>query len=184
MTTPDYMEPVVGYRHWHARSVNAGVDTGVIVPFSFSLELKLVSTIATEIWEYDRPLEATHKFINPYDILKKKEISEIAPMERCMCGIYAFAEPESHFIFSLSENESPVCAENGLPICVLYHGYVYGEVYMWGKVIRHAKGYRAQYAKPKVLYTFKHVTEYDYQIHNSVIEHLAELYNVPIIEQP
>ena len=61
-----------------------------------------------------------------------------APHMTCMCGIYAYKEKprllrEIRHIYS------------GLRL-------VYGEVNLWGKVIEHEDGYRAQFAYPKRLW--------------------------------
>lgn len=52
----------------------------------------------------------------------------------CTCGIYAY---KSQSLIETGEN-----APAGLL-------HVYGEVYLWGRVVEHAKGYRGQYAYPK-----------------------------------
>jgi hypothetical protein len=56
-----------------------------------------------------------------------------APVENCTCGIYAYKREEFE-----KQRE-------------LWHGQVFGEIYLWGKVVEHKKGYRAQYAYPKSL---------------------------------
>lgn len=67
------------------------------------------------------------------------------PHERCTCGYYAlrtlgdvvelFIRPSTHD-----------------PAGVFPHAVI-GEVYLWGKVIAHELGYRAQYAYPKTIIT-------------------------------
>lgn len=58
----------------------------------------------------------------------------IIPADGCSCGVYAFNAPYE----------------------VKSQGYVgqtlLGEVYLWGKVIEHERGYKAQYAYPKCFY--------------------------------
>jgi hypothetical protein len=52
-----------------------------------------------------------------------------SPVESCTCGIYAAKEEDIKRV---------------VPI-----GHVYGEVYLWGKVVEGKKGYRAEFAYPK-----------------------------------
>lgn len=78
------------------------------------------------------------------------------PGAKCTCGIYALAEDE------------------GFP----YYGYdwksyaVYGEVSLWGEIIRGTKGYRARYAYPKTLY----LAHKDWRF----VAPLRESYGVPV----
>jgi hypothetical protein len=52
-----------------------------------------------------------------------------APAVKCTCGIYAYKAPFDCSLFC-----------------------VWGEVKLWGRVIEHAKGYRAEFAYPGRLY--------------------------------
>lgn len=52
-----------------------------------------------------------------------------APMEDCTCGIYAAKKEQAGLIVPRS--------------------HIYGEVYMWGRVLEGPRGYRAEYAYPK-----------------------------------
>lgn len=60
--------------------------------------------------------------------------SHEAPHHACDCGIYAIAESV----------QVPFSDDDVSP-------HVVGEVYLWGRVIEHEHGYRAQYAYPKRL---------------------------------
>jgi hypothetical protein len=59
-----------------------------------------------------------------------------APADGCSCGIYA-AKDYQHL--------QKICSSE----CV--EAFVHGEVYLWGKVVEHDLGYRAQFAYPKSL---------------------------------
>jgi hypothetical protein len=59
-----------------------------------------------------------------------------APADACSCGVYA-AKNYQH----LEDISSSTAAEL----------YVHGEVYLWGKVVEHDLGYRAQFAYPRTL---------------------------------
>lgn len=87
--------------------------------------IQLVSRGGT-IWPTERALEASCE----------NGKNHPPPGAKCTCGIYALTEQE------------------GLP----YYAYdgpayaVFGEVSLWGEVVRGTKGYRARYAYPKALY--------------------------------
>jgi len=71
-------------------------------------------------------------------VLRKDHSEQQAPHLTCMCGIYAYKEKprllrEIRNIYS------------GLRL-------VYGEINLWGKVIEHEDGYRAQFGYPKRLW--------------------------------
>jgi hypothetical protein len=71
-------------------------------------------------------------------VLRKDHSEQPAPHLTCMCGIYAYKEKprllrEIRNIYS------------GLRL-------VYGEINLWGKVIEHEDGYRAQFGYPKRLW--------------------------------
>lgn len=83
--------------------------------------------------------------------------TDICPSEYCCCGIYAFKELN---IGELS-------------------GQVYGEVYLWGKIIPHKVGYRAQFAYPKRFY--KMVADVRIGTLDLELRALSELYQVPYI---
>lgn len=85
-------------------------------------------TSATE-WPVREPLVASC----PLDSAKPHDA---APDWDCPCGIYAYARPDM------------LSAPGMIPSDVM----VRGEVNLWGKVIRHKAGYRAQYAYPKQLH--------------------------------
>lgn len=61
-----------------------------------------------------------------------KDPEHEAPAEGCSCGIYAVKRPDA---FS-----------------AVVH--IYGEVYLWGEVIEHELGYRAEYAYPKTFVVY------------------------------
>jgi hypothetical protein len=74
-----------------------------------------------ELWPVRKALRATCKSGAPQDCLG----------ENCTCGLYSWKERKN-----LAENMSGYNA-------------IIGEVWMWGKIIEHEKGYRAEYSYPK-----------------------------------
>lgn len=90
----------------------------------------------------------------------------MCPDEKCSCGIYAFPSVEE------------LRRQN-------YHTdgryRVYGEAYLWGKVIEHANGYKAQYSYPKKLYfpdRLRLATAMDVDV-VALAPYVAYLYGVP-----
>lgn len=63
---------------------------------------------------------------------------EELPGERCSCGIYAFKKPAQVFADGYHQQD------------------LLGEVWLWGRVVEHERGWRAQYAAVKRLYFAKH----------------------------
>jgi len=77
------------------------------------------------IWPTHRPIEATCGTSKPH----------VSPATNCSCGIYALAE---HNGFPYYHYDGPSYA-------------VFGQIYLWGEVVKGTKGYRAQYGYPKAL---------------------------------
>jgi hypothetical protein len=97
------------------------------------------------IWPTESALEAACEFH-----------THTPPAERCTGGIYALSSSET------------------FP----YYGYdgatyaVFGEVFLWGEVVRGTKGYRAQFAFPKSLFMAHRDWQYT--------QHLRDAYDVPV----
>ena len=71
-------------------------------------------------------------------VLRKDHSEQQAPHLTCMCGIYAYKE-KPRLLREIRNINS------GLRL-------VYGEINLWGKVIEHEDGYRAQFGYPKRLW--------------------------------
>jgi hypothetical protein len=71
-------------------------------------------------------------------VLRKHHSEQTAPHLTCTCGIYAYKE------------KTRLLRE----IRTIYSGLrlVYGEINLWGKVIEHEDGYRAQFGYPRRLW--------------------------------
>lgn len=67
------------------------------------------------------------------------------PAKRCLCGIYALKNP--------------------------LDAYLYGKVALWGRIIEHKDGYRAQYAYPVELYVPGNY---------SIYQEIGERYSIPV----
>src|SRR5262249_36065325 len=120
---PDYCEPVVAWRVWHAVEVGG--------------ELRLASVYRRVTWPPARPLEAVcGRARLPF--LYRRSRHE-APVERCQCGIYradALAAQEY-----LPGGSHPPSAYP-----------VIGRVSLWGDVVECERGWRASRAYPERIY--------------------------------
>jgi hypothetical protein len=78
------------------------------------------------------------------------------PGDNCTCGIYALTTQEG---FPYYTYDGPNYA-------------IWGEVHLWGEIIRGSKGYRAQHAYPKTL----RLAHKDWQLANQI----QNAYRVPV----
>ena len=116
-------EPVVGWRRWN---------------FMYPHFLANLGNDTIYV-----PREKTEAHCEQYSTIgtlvhRKDHSEQPAPHLTCMCGIYAYKEKPR----LLREIRS------------IYSGLrlVYGEINLWGKVIEHEDGYRAQFGYPKRLW--------------------------------
>jgi hypothetical protein len=123
-------EPIVGWRQWNFMYphflANLGNDTIYVPREKIEARCEQYSTIGT--------------------LAHPKDHSEPAPHVPCTCGIYAYKE-KSRLLREIKNIYS------GLRL-VANNRYVpiYGEINLWGKVIEHEDGYRAQFGYPKRLW--------------------------------
>ena len=116
-------EPIVGWRQWN-----------------FMYPHFLANLGNDTIYVPREKIEAhCEQYSTPGTLALRKDHSEQqAPHLICMCGIYAYKEKPR----LLREIGKP---NSGLRL-------VYGEINLWGKVIEHEDGYRAQFGYPKRLW--------------------------------
>jgi len=125
-------EPIVGWRQWNFMYphflANLGNDTIYVPREKIEARCDQYSTIDT------------------YTLVPRKDHSEPAPHLLCECGVYAYKEKPR----LLREIRNIYCGR----WLVANNRYVpiYGEMNLWGKVIEHEDGYRAQFGYPKRLW--------------------------------
>lgn len=133
MTPQLVVGPITGYRFWYARwQGNAPV---------------LQSLHRTTVWPAGGPLQATCQH-RPTSLvawirsrLTRFQSTHPSPAWQCACGIYALRH--------LDESELPDVTPGGCARLVRGIGVqVLGGVLLWGRVIQHEKGFRAEYARP------------------------------------
>ena len=124
-------EPIVGWRQWNFMYphflANLGNDTIYVPREKIEARCEQYSTIGT--------------------LVHRKDHSEQpAPHLTCMCGIYAYKEKPRLL--------GDIRITYGRPLAPPVSGLrlVYGEINLWGKVIEHEDGYRAQFGYPKRLW--------------------------------
>ena len=121
---PDYVEPVVGWRVWHA--VEAGGKT------------RLSSMFHEMVWPTREPLAAV--CLRSRFLRRRPQGDHAAPAASCGCGIYAAS------LQHLGEYLTGPRA-SGRAMCP-----VIGRVALWGTVVECPHGWRASLAYPSQLY--------------------------------
>jgi hypothetical protein len=96
-----------------------------------------LKSVCGEPWHPGQPLVAGCRVYSAGKIVGRAEAAQgghVVPQADCTCGVYAAKNLEHLRQFG-------------------YERYgIYGEVYLWGTVIEHEQGWRAQFAYPKNLY--------------------------------
>jgi len=124
MNIPDYVAPIVGYRAWQWNCTGWNPHSAPLKSFN------------DEWWLPGRTIAAICTASSGWAPVRGAEVVHArheAPQAACTCGIYA-AKSFDHL------------RDQGY----LGRG-IRGEVYLWGKVIEHRSGWRAQFAYPKSL---------------------------------
>ena len=124
MNIPDYIAPITGFRAWQWNCTGWN-------PHSSPLK-----SLNDEWWSPGRAMKAICNASYGWARISGAEVMperHQAPHAACTCGIYA--------VKSLDQLRDLDYARRG--IC--------GEVYLWGTVIEHQSGWRAQFAYPKTL---------------------------------
>jgi hypothetical protein len=114
-------EPILGWRAWRLRRTDAG--------------LRIVPTTPRSAWEPGIAIRATCSGAHTREYLvhnPELAASHRSPEPGCTCGIHAIKDPAR-------------LARAGRSTAVV------GRVAMWGRVIEHTKGYRAELAYPSRL---------------------------------
>lgn len=127
MRVPDFFEPITAYRAWIAR------DNGL-----------LCGRHQAEPWPVKRAMEARCT-AGDRGHVSNKGAWKPAPIRGCSCGIYAYrtledarAEQGGGFFSGWNSRAGSL---------------VFGAVRLWGRILEHERGYRAQFAYPSELIT-------------------------------
>ncbi len=114
-------EPILGWRAWRLHRMDAG--------------LRIVPTTPRSAWEPRVAIHATCSGSHTREyMVYNPELAKFhrSPEPGCTCGVHAIKDPAR-------------LARSGRTAAVV------GRVAMWGRVIEHTKGYRAEFAYPSRL---------------------------------
>mgnify|MGYP000959056479 CR=1 FL=1 len=158
---PDVAEAIVAYRAWRIDEIQGLSYLTSMNNHSGTGEYWLPGTYRTAL------CHCGHYYTGcPCPDCEKYEATiphDPCPQEESDCGLYAFKNLE-----------------------VLFNSYhdaeVVGEVWLWGQVVEHDSGYRAEHVEIKTLYVrVDEDGKYDkgkYYSHSATVEAIAELYEV------
>lgn len=124
LVVPDAVTPLVGWRAWSVRGLPA---LRLVSVFSYVSWLPGHNVVVAEC----RPDANLHGW-QWRDLTACPE----APTPGCNCGIHACADPSSDVL-----HEAIACSLASV------HGGAVGRVALWGRVVQHEDGFRAQYAR-------------------------------------
>jgi len=149
---PDYMEPIIAYRVWDR--TERGLLGGKGVTHTWIPKQPEVAMCRAQGggWMFNDP-EQAHVVCDRSGVWSRAS----APVAGCTCGIYAL------------KNEADLWQQ--------FHGGeidVWGSVKLWGRIIEHDTGYRAEFAYPDRL----HVRGREFAAR------VADLYGCDVIAEP
>jgi hypothetical protein len=129
VSAPDYARALIGWRVWCV--VRHGA------------ELRLGSVIQDDVWPVGAPFVARCRAHEPpanRQLLRDPYAHDV-PAAACTCGIYAAREPAGAWSYLRGRDEAHTVAR------------VIGRVMLWGRVVEHEDGWRAERAYPLDVYT-------------------------------
>ena len=129
MSAPEYAGALIGWRVWCVVH-----DGG---------ELRLGSVIQDDVWPAGAAFVARCRAHEPpaNRLLLREPEAHVAPADGCTCGIYAAREPAAAWTYLRGRDEPHTVAR------------VIGRVMLWGRVVEHEDGWRAERAYPLDVYT-------------------------------
>ena len=129
MSAPDYAEALIGWRVWCV--VRYGGD------------VRLASVIQDDVWPIGAPFVArcrAHESPANTLLLRPPARHEV-PAVGCTCGIYAAREPAGAWTYLRGRDDAHTVAR------------VIGRVVLWGRVVEHENGWRAERGYALDVYT-------------------------------
>jgi hypothetical protein len=127
--TPDYIEPIVGWRTWLVTREGKG--------------FRLRSIVYDALWfPRDELVASCLGRSGALSFPRRRRAEHVPPAGDCGCGIYAARKPEE--AASYLEGRSW-----GVALSVQW---VIGTVSLWGRVVECTRGWRASHAYPKAIY--------------------------------
>ncbi len=151
---PVVIGPIRAYRSWYMRW-HAGVPT-------------LQSLYRSTVWPYEGPLQAGCErhctwVSRAWRSLRGRTAAHACPRSPCGCGIYAVTRLDL-------EGDPAVYLAEGIQVA--------GSVLLWGRVIQHTSGYRAEYARPLRLLAMPKLSPNK----RVLLDRVAEQYGVSVVD--
>jgi hypothetical protein len=134
---PDGIEPIVGWRMWILERNKCWWPRYVQVKDRYLRPDEWLRSLNGNVWVPGERMEAVCVLPGLVRILKHRH----APESTCHCGVYAFQ--------SIDELMPMLHPPRLLPFRDPLREPVLGEVSLWGRIVVHQDGYRAQFAYPK-----------------------------------
>ena len=151
---PDYCEPLLAWRVWNVKFIRQArvIDEDPIagnVTYQAD-DVPHLSSAHSTIWQPYERLEAKHHVAAHYPELLPPIPPPASPCDDCPCdawdrewgtfgcGIYGVKSAEILKTFERHISPYTMCT-------------IVGQVALWGRIVEHELGYRAQYAYPKCL---------------------------------
>jgi hypothetical protein len=153
--TPDLFEEIVGYRCWDVTPAGLLCSQAVNEPWP-------PYTVFTA-WCREYPDPHRDPGVDRDGHLSSEGIWTVPPVPNCMCGIYAYKDNQAAVNRTRQEPTSRAFKPR--------RAVAWGAVSLWGTVIEHRGGYRAQYAYPRSLYCFN----------GAHARRIEKLYGVPCV---
>lgn len=164
MTSALVVGPLRAYRCWRVEWQNGRPVLG--------------SLFHATVWPADGPLRATCER-RPGSLaawirrrFSRKVDGHAAPAWGCECGIYAMSHLEDDEDLRISPH---ICQRGPLDRVMR----VAGVAQLWGRVVQHDRGYRAEYARPLRLLTIPSLLRV--RDTEGLIEAVARRYRIPLV---
>lgn len=162
-SAPDAIEPVVGWRVWRVFNTNDGLRLGSVV-----------------YWQRQQwaPRER-HKAECLAFAKGERTRCDDAPHRPCTCGIYA-----ARHVAGARGYVSPYSLNTNQGVCAWL---AIGRVNLWGRIVEHKDGYRAQYAYPKQILLPARISSPNGKEASKVpdlpvlADRLRDIYGVPVL---
>jgi hypothetical protein len=131
---PDGVQPIVGWRMWILERNKSWWPRYVQVRERYLRPDEWLRSLNGNVWVPGERMEAVCVSPGLGRIHKRHQ----APDSTCNCGVYAFQSIDQRLL-----------ASSVLPPRDSLREPVVGEVSLWGRIVVHQDGYRAQFAYPK-----------------------------------
>jgi hypothetical protein len=141
---PDFIEPLIAYRQWNWRLRDGAAE---LTPIAHHGQIWLPGKKTEALCSRNVHMKSTAcphcgELIDPHP----------PPQSGCSCGLYGFKDPVAFMRQLPAVNRLHVSYRSTWPRSTPPHDtMISGAVHLWGRVIEHKSGYRAQFGYPALL---------------------------------